>query len=745
MNRFRKITFFLSALPTLAFFSLPRVCQGQTPYQDPTQPVAGRVSDLLGKLTLAEKVSLLGFVSPGVPRLKIPSYVWWNEGLHGVARAGEATVFPQAIGVAATFDDALLREEADAISTEARAKYNLTTAEDRRLQYMGLTFWSPNINIFRDPRWGRGQETYGEDPYLTGRMGSAFVRGLQGNNPRFLKTAACAKHFAVHSGPEASRHSINVIVSETDLRETYLPAFHQLVDSGVEAVMCAYNRVNNEPCCTGKTLLKDILREEWHFGGHVVTDCGALDDIYERHKALPDAVTVAAEAIKNGVNMDCSDLLQEDALKAVSKGLITEADVDKALAPNLRTAFRLGLYDDPSVSPYHGYGADSIHNAYHRELALQMARESIVLLKNDGILPLHKNNVTSLLVAGSNASDADAILGNYHGVSSTVVTFTEGITAAAGPSIGVQYDLGCEPNDTVHFGGIWASQNSDLTVAVIGLTPVYEGEEGDAFLSDNGGDKKTLSLPPGQIAFIKALRKASNHPIIAVVTGGSSLDVDAIAPYVNAILFAWYPGEQGGTALADILFGKVSPSGHLPVTFYRSVADLPPYADYNMKGRTYRYYDGPVEYPFGFGLSYTRLNPGSMSSSVSPAPKIKGKGHWTAYAPDKYVQKASAGDTLVFHLDIENDGDMDADAVPQLYVQYPSGGRENLPIRELKGFQRVSVKKGSTGNVVFALPVSALHKWDPATHGWKIYPGRYKFILAQDASDKGMASEFIIK
>ena len=694
--------------------------QPSTLYQDPGQPVDTRVNDLLGRLTLEEKISLLGFISPGVPRLKIPSYVWWNEGLHGVARAGEATVFPQAIGAAATFDDRLLRREADAISTEARAKYNLTTARDRRLQYMGLTFWSPNINIFRDPRWGRGQETYGEDPYLTGRMGVAFVKGIQGSDPRFLKAAACAKHFAVHSGPEATRHSINVKVDEQDLRETYLQAFHQLVDSGVESVMCAYNRVNDEPCCTGRTLLRDILRNEWHFGGHVVTDCWALDDIWQSHKALPDRVTVAAEAIKAGVNLDCSDLLQADALKAVDKGLITEADVDKALAPNLRTAFRLGLYDDPAISPYHGYGADSVHNAYHRAIAGQMARESFVLLKNDGILPLKMDSIRTLLVTGSNASSADALLGNYHGVSSDLVTFTDGITAAAGPAVGVQYDMGCDPKDTVHFGGIWVSQNSDVTVAVIGLTAVYEGEEGDAFLSDNGADKKTLSLPPGQVAFIKALRKASSHPLIVVVTGGSAVDIDAIAPYANAILFAWYPGEQGGAALADILFGKISPSGHLPVTFYRSLADLPPYEDYAMKGRTYRYYTGPVEYPFGFGLSYTKF-----------------EYEWK----DKPVTTA---DTLEFSANIYNRGNMNASAVPQVYVTYPDG--HNLPQKELKNFQRIPVETGSLGQLArFAIPVSSLRKWDPVTHAWKLYPGTYRLIIGENADDEKLSYKFIIK
>ncbi|TDW97580.1 glycoside hydrolase family 3 protein [Dinghuibacter silviterrae] len=704
-------------VPTLALAGL--CAKAQTPvYQDPHQPADARAADLIQRLSLKEKISLLGFVSPGVPHLGIQRYVWWNEGLHGVARAGEATVFPQAIGVAATFDDALLRVEGDAVSTEARAKYNMSVAEGRRQQYLGLTFWAPNINIFRDPRWGRGQETYGEDPYLTGRMGSAYVRGMQGNDPLHLKTAACAKHFAVHSGPEASRHSINVRVNEDELRETYLPAFHTLVDSGVEAVMCAYNRVNDQPCCTGRTLLKDILRDEWHFKGHVVSDCGALDDIWERHKALPDAATVAAEAIKTGVNVDCSNLLQADAETAVQKGLINEEDVNKDLAPNLRTAFHLGLYDDPSLSPYKDYGADSVANAYHQQLALQMAEESMVLLRNDGALPLKAANVKTMLIAGSNATSADALLGNYHGTSSHMVTFVEGITAIAGPATGVEYDLGCDPKDTVHFGGTWVASFSDVVVAVIGLTPQVEGEEGDAFLSDAGGDKKTLSLPAGQLAYIRALRKATHKPIIAVVTGGSAMDVDALAPFVNAIIVAWYPGQEGGAALANILFGRVAPSGHLPVTFYKSVADLPAYDDYHVKGRTYRYYEGEVEYPFGFGLSYTTF-------SYSWAGK-----------PQKI------GDTLRFAVQVTAKSDsIPAVAVPQVYIEYPSVPGKLMPVRELKQFARVT-----PGAIQpFAIPLSALRKWDAEHHDWKLYPGTYRLVIGENSRDEQLSYKFIVK
>ncbi|HXB96136.1 MAG TPA: glycoside hydrolase family 3 N-terminal domain-containing protein, partial [Puia sp.] len=413
-----KLLFFLTPLLLLTAAANAQ----PMPFRNKALPVADRVKDLLSRLSLEEKISLLGYRSKAVDRLSIPAYNWWNEGLHGVARAGEATVFPQAIGMAASFDDRLLRLIGDAISTEARAKYNLSTAAGRREQYMGLTFWSPNINIFRDPRWGRGQETYGEDPFLTATMGSAFVKGVQGDDPRYLKASACAKHFAVHSGPESLRHTFDAIVDQKDLRETYLYAFKRLVDSGVESVMCAYNRVNGEPCCTGPTLLHHILRDEWHFKGHVVTDCGALDDIFERHKVLPGPIETAAAAIRAGVDLDCSDVLQQDVLKAVETGALTRQDVDSALAPLLRTQLRLGFFDNRTDVPFSGYGADSVHNDYHISLARTMAAESMALLKNENrALPLRLDSLQSLMVVGPNAFSFDALAGNYHGVSSRMV------------------------------------------------------------------------------------------------------------------------------------------------------------------------------------------------------------------------------------------------------------------------------------------------------------------------------------
>ena len=687
-----------------------------------SQPLDARVKDLVSKLTLEEKVSLLGYNSKAVPRLDIPAYNWWNEGLHGVARAGEATIFPQAIGMAATFNDGLIRQVSTVISTEARAKYNLAIQKDRHLQYMGLTFWTPNINIFRDPRWGRGQETYGEDPFLTATIGSAFVKGLQGDDPHYLKTSATAKHFAVHSGPEATRDFFDAKVDEKDFRETYLYAFHALVNNGVESVMSAYNRINGVPNSINKVLLTDILRKEWGFKGHVVTDCGALDDIYSTHKTLPNAVEVAAAAIKAGIDLDCSSILQNDVIKAIDQKLITEKEVDQRLTELLRTEFKLGFYDDQQKIQYHSYGADSVHNASHIDLARKVAQQSMVLLKNDkNVLPLNKADYPSIMVLGPNAAAFDPMVGNYHGVSSKVVNFVEGITSAVDPATRIEYDLGSDYTDTTHFGGTWAAGNCSVTIAVVGLSPVLEGEAGDAFLSKSGGDKKDLSLPASEIAFMKALRHSVKTPIIAVVTAGSDVDISAIEPYADAIVFGWYPGEQGGNAFADLLFGKVSPSGHLPLTFYKSIKDVPDYSDYSMKGRTYRYFSGPVQYPFGFGLSYTSFE---YQAEKNPA--------------KKYITK----DTVNITVKVKNKGKMDGDEVVQAYIQYPQVDR--MPVKELKGFKRVTVTKGGEQSVTIKIPVKDLQKWDMKTHGWKTYPGAYKLVLGSSSQDDKLNFAFTI-
>jgi len=707
----------------LAFAPAFCLAQPKPIYKDASQPLDARITDLITKLTLEEKVSLLGYQSKAVPRLGIPAYNWWNEALHGVARAGEATVFPQAIGMAATFNDSLLKQVSTVISTEARAKYNLAIAKDRHLQYMGLTFWTPNINIFRDPRWGRGQETYGEDPFLTAAMGSAFVKGLQGNDPNHLKASATAKHFAVHSGPEATRDKFDALVDEKDLRETYLYAFHALVSNGVESVMSAYNRVNGVPNAVNKLLLTDILRNEWGFKGHVVTDCGALDDVFSTHKYLPGPVETAAAAIKAGVDLDCSTVLQQDCIKAVKQGLLTEKEIDGALYTLFRTEFRLGFYDDPAASRFFKYGADSVHNDAHIALARKAAQQSMVLLKNENsVLPLKKNAISSIMVIGPNAGALDPLLANYHGTTTKTVNFVDGITAAVSPDTRVEYDLGCDYKDTTHFGGTWAAGNADVTVAVIGLSPVLEGEAGDAFLSPSGGDKKDLELPRSEVKFMQKLRQSVGHkPIIAVITAGSDVDIDAVAPYADAVILAWYPGEQGGNALADIVFGDISPSGHLPVTFYKSLANVPDYSNYNMAGRTYRYYDGPVQYPFGFGLSYTTFTY-TLKNSLKTKYQLK--------------------DTITATMQIKNTGTMNADEVVQAYIEYPNLGR--MPVKELKGFKRVSVNKDGEQTVTVNIPAKELQKWDMETHQWKLYPGSYKLILGEDSKDEKIIAPFRI-
>jgi beta-glucosidase len=713
------VLLFLSFL----FFSTSFVySQSSHLFRNSSEPIDKRVNDLVSRLTIEEKIALTGYKSPGVPRLEIPAYNWWNEALHGVARAGLATVFPQAIAMAATFNDSLLFEVADVISTEARAKYNLSTAMGRHLQYMGLTFWSPNINIFRDPRWGRGQETYGEDPFLTASMGTAFVKGLQGSNPNYLKAAAAAKHFAVHSGPEKGRHGFNAIVDEKDLRETYLYAFKKLVDEGVESIMCAYNRLNDQPCCASSNLLQNILRNEWKFKGHIVTDCGALDDIVRFHKVLNNNTEAAAAGLKAGVNLDCSNLYQKNLLEAYKQKLITEKQIDSSLTILLRTQFRLGFYDDRKIVPFSNLGNESVNSPYHIELARKAAQQSMVLLKNDkGLLPLDANKYGSIMVLGPNAASMDPMVANYHGMSGNIVTFAEGITVAAGAATAVQYDQGSDFTDTTHFGGIWAAGESDISIAVIGLTPVYEGEGGDAFLAANGGDKLTLDLPAAHIALLKELRK-KNKPVIVVVTAGSNVDISAIEPYADAIILAWYPGEQGGNALADIIFGRVSPAGRLPVTFYQSFSDLPAYDSYAMKGRTYRYYDGKVQFPFGYGLSYSTF----------------------AYEwKNQPLQIRALKDAVSFSVAIKNIGSMDADEVVQVYIQYPA--IERMPLKELKAFRRVHIEKNGEEVIQFGISLQELQKWDLKQNKWVLYPGNYTILVGSNSQDVKLRSVINIK
>jgi beta-glucosidase len=705
----------------LHLFFLIGHLNGQVNYlfRDASRPIDQRLNDLISRLTLDEKISLLGYNSKAIDRLGIPAYNWWNEALHGVARAGKATIFPQAIGMAATFNDSLVQQIADVISTEARAKYNLAVQQNNRIQYMGLTFWSPNINIFRDPRWGRGQETYGEDPYLTATMGTAFVRGMQGRNNKILKTAAAAKHLAVHSGPEISRHSFNAIVDEKDLRETYLYAFKKLVDTKVEAIMCAYNRVNGQPCCTGDALINAIVRNEWGFKGHIVTDCWALDDVFKGHKVLNNPVEVAAAAIKAGINMDCSGLLQDNISKAIGQKLLTSGDVDAALIPSLRTLFKLGIFNDPNMNPYGKLGEKDVNNARHKELTRVAAQQSMVLLKNsNNLLPLKKENYRSIMVIGPNAASAGPLLANYHGISTELVTFAEGITNAVSAGTLVQYEQGCDNSDTSRFAGIWAAGFCDLIVAVVGLNPTLEGEEGDAFMSKGGGDKISLDLPYAQIKLLQQLKK-TGKPIVVIVTAGSDIDIAAIQPYADAILLAWYPGEQGGNAAADILFGKISPAGRLPVTFYNRLSDIPAYDNYSMQGRTYRYFNGAVQYPFGYGLSYT-----SFSYQWNEKP-------------------VTIDSNIRFSVNIENTGKIEGDEVVQVYIKYPELNR--MPVKELKAFKRVKVGVKEKKKIDFIINTDDLKKWDVIKNQWILYPGDYTVMVGSNSADEKLAVTLNIK
>lgn len=655
--------------------------------------VESRVGELIARMTLDEKVSLLMNESGSVKRLGIPAYDWWNECLHGVARAGRATVFPQAIGMAATWDEGLVQRVASAIGDEARAKHNAAmriSGDEGSGRYVGLTFWTPNVNVCRDPRWGRGQETYGEDPVLTGRMGAAFVRGLQGDDPEHLKAAACAKHFAVHSGPEQGRHSFNVEPSKKDLRETYLPAFEMLVRSGVAGVMCAYNRLDAEPCCGNAWLLKDVLRTEWGFRGYVVTDCGAVTDMHSGHKVTRDAAESAALAVKSGVNIECGSDFSK-LKQAVERGLVTEAEIDGALAPALAVRMRLGEFGAPDNSPYAHLGEEVVGCTEHVLLAREAAARSMVLLKNgerDGrpVLPLRKG-VASVCVTGPNAASIDALMGNYSGLSGNFVTVLEGITEKVGAGVRVQYAQGCVldgPADGPTDGAAWLAEGTDVVVAVLGLNALMEGEKGDALLSKSGGDRTTLALPESQVALMKRLRAACRQPIVVVLTGGSAMACREVVELADAVVLAWYPGEQGGAAVAGVLFGDAEPGGRLPVTFYESERDLPPFDDYAMKGRTYRYFEGRPLFPFGFGLTYTRFSIGEMTLS---------KDRVRIGAPAEIEARAR----------IKNTGERAGSIVVQMYVS-AEGRPPEQPIASLKAFTRVRLGAGEEREV--AIPIT---------------------------------------
>jgi len=799
------------------------------PYLNTSLPVNQRVDDLVARMTLEEKASQLVNQARAIPRLQVPAYDWWSEALHGVARAGTATVFPEPIGLAATFDIPLIHEMAVAIGTEARAKHNQAVRAGRRDIMEGLDFWSPNINIFRDPRWGRGQETYGEDPFLTGRMGVAFVTGMQGDDPKYFRVISTPKHFAVHSGPEPSRHTINVEVSKHDMEDTYLPAFRAAVTEGrAGSVMCAYNRINGEPACANTFLLQDQLRGAWKFSGYVVSDCDAIVDIFNGHKFTRSAAEAAAVSMKAGMDNECADFFTKatdnsDYLKyldAVKQGLLSESDLDLALKRLFTARFRLGLFDPPEIVPYAQTPDSEIDSEAHRALALKTARESIVLLKNNGVLPL-RPDVKKIAVFGPLAESSVVLHGNYSGTASRAITALEGIRKQFGSQVSFMPGMNFLREQTIvpaevlsskdgqpglrgeYFSGenisgkpqvvrvdrvvdlrlsdpdpssltppsgmkdfsvrwtgfltpaksgtyqiglvgsmnrlwldgqlivddlnqhdptlalktlrlemghkyslkvevgrgglgtklVWlnllvdpigdalaAARKADAAVAVVGITSQLEGEEMKVEVPGfQGGDRTSLDLPKEEEDLLEAL-KGTGKPLIVVLMNGSALSVNWASEHADAILEAWYSGEEGGTAIAQTLAGANNPAGRLPVTFYKGIEQLPAFDDYSMKNRTYRYFEGQPLYPFGYGLSYSKFAYSNLKLSTT---------------------NLKAGDSLSVEADVKNVSQQPGDEVAELYLSFPNSPA--APLRALRGFTRIHFDAGETRHVRFML------------------------------------------
>lgn len=693
---------------------------------DESKTFEERAKALVGEMTLEEKVFQTLFSAPAIERLGVPAYNYWNEALHGVARAGVATVFPQAIGLAAAFDEDLLGEVADTISTEARAKFNMQQQYGDRDIYKGLTFWSPNVNIFRDPRWGRGHETFGEDPFLSGRLGTRFIRGMQGTDGKYMKVAACAKHFAVHSGPEDQRHSFNAVVSEQDLRETYLPAFRACVKEGVEAVMGAYNRTNGEACCGSKKLLVDILRGEWGFGGHVTSDCWALKDFHEFHMVTANQEETVALAMNSGCDLNCGNLYVH-LLQAVRDGLVEESTIDRAVTRLFTTRMKLGLFDKKDEVPFNSIGYENVDTEEARKLNREASRRTIVLLKNEsGLLPLDKKSIRTIGVIGPNADNRKALVGNYEGTASEYVTVLEGIREAVGDDVRVMYSEGChlfrdrvqglgQANDRIAEAKAVA-QMSDVVVAVMGLDPGLEGEEGDQGNEFASGDKPNLELPGLQEKVLRELA-ATGKPVVLVLLGGSALAIPWADENIPAILDAWYPGAQGGRAVADVLFGKACPEGKLPVTFYRTTEELPAFTDYAMKGRTYRYMEQPALYPFGYGLSYT------------------------TWACEDVSVTGDVAEGVTCSMRLSNTGTVAGAQTVQVYVKAPLAGGPNA---QLKGLGKVRLQSGESKQVSISLAKEAFAVYNDKGR-FVLLPGEYKVYVGISQPDARSAELLGVK
>ena len=711
----------------LLWGSIAGALPAQTPdYLNQDLPFERRVNDLVGRMTLEEKVSQMKDVAPAIERLGIPEYNWWNEALHGVARSGLATSFPQAIGLAATWDDSLIFQMATVISDEARAKHHEYVRAGSRQRYQGLTFWSPNINLFRDPRWGRGQETYGEDPFLTGRLAVQFIRGIQGDDPKYLKTVATVKHFAVHSGPEPERHSFDAVVSERDLRESYLPHFAAGIrEGGAYSLMCAYNRVEGKAACGSDMLLEVILRGEWGFSGYVVSDCGAIDDIYLRHKVVATGAEAAALAVKTGTDLECGRVYT-NLVDAVKQGLITEQEIGTAVKRLFLARFKLGMFDSPDRVRWAQIPYGVLDRPAHRELARRVARESIVLLKNaGGVLPLRKDLAT-LAVLGPNADQWRMLLGNYNGMPADPVTPLRGIREAVGRETRVLYARGADladgfpgtdgpsvPAETLAVEAVKAARQADAVVLFLGLTARLEGEEMRVELEGfRGGDRTRIDLPAAQERLLERI-VAVGKPTVLVLLNGSALAVSWAQQHVPAIVEAWYPGQAGGSAIADVLFGDYNPGGRLPVTFYKSVDDLPPFDDYRMEGRTYRFFKGTPLYPFGYGLSYTSFAYKQLRTSAGTL---------------------RADDTLTVRVDVTNTGQREGDEVVQLYVRH-LGSRVTRPREDLRGYRRVTLRPGETRTVQFPLVAASLAYWNPDSHRWVVEDEPVEIAVASSSAD----------
>jgi beta-glucosidase len=689
MKHFINNKFLILLFTTCVFSSLmpERNKRYSYDFQNPSLPIDERVNDLVSRLTLEEKVGQMLNSAPAIERLGIPAYNWWNECLHGVARTPfKVTVYPQAIGMAATWDKNSLHQMADYTAEEGRAINNESIKKKERNIYLGLTYWTPNINIFRDPRWGRGQETYGEDPFLTGTLGKAFVTGLQGNDPKYLKAAACAKHYAIHSGPESSRHEFDAEISDYDLWDTYLPAFKNLVKNAkVAGVMCAYNAFKGQPCCGNDLLMNNILRNEWNFKGYVTSDCGAIDDFYQRHKTSKDAESAAADAVLHGTDVECGNVTYKTLVAAVKDGKLTEQQLDVSVKRLFTIRFRLGMFDPPEMVKYAQITTNVLESPEHHAQALKMARQSIVLLKNqNNILPLSKH-LKKIAVVGPNADNAESILGNYNGMPTKLVTALQGIKAKLGEGTEVVYVKGTDfvgdATVTPDFRSLINTvKDADAIIYIGGISPQLEGEEMSVKQAGfSGGDRTSIALPEVQTQLLKELHTIGK-PVVFVMMTGSALAIPWEAEHIPAILNAWYGGQDAGTAIADVIFGDYNPGGRLPVTFYKSDKDLPSFSDYSMNNRTYRYFKGTPLYAFGYGLSYTIFKYDELTIPAT----------------------ISAGKKVMVSVKVTNSGMRDGEEVSELYLSH-SGLTVKTPTRALKGFERTFIKAGQSKILHFEL------------------------------------------